>query len=210
MTAINTKDRILSAALSLFSEKGYEASSMGEIAGAVGIKAPSLYNHYKSKRDIFNAILEKMQENYVRQASALNIDGMQADSDAEFFGNCSEETLIQTGKGLFMFFLHDEWTAAFRRMLTVEQFKSGEIARIYSEQYFNGPIDYQAQMFQMLTEGGVLNCGDPKIAAVQFYSPIYMLLELCDREPKREAEALELIEQHIRQFNKLYGKGLEK
>ena len=47
---------------------------MGEIAGAVGIKAPSLYNHYKSKRDIFNAILEKMQENYVRQAGALNIE----------------------------------------------------------------------------------------------------------------------------------------
>ena len=179
--------------------------SMGEIAGAVGIKAPSLYNHYKSKRDIFNAILEKMQENYVRQAGALNIDGTKAESDAAFFGNCSEDMLIQTGKGLFLFFLHDEWIAAFRRMLTVEQFKSGEISRLYSEQYFDGPLAYQAQMLGMLTAGGVLNCADPKIAAVHFYSPIYMLLELCDREPQREAEALELIEQHIRQFNKLYG-----
>ncbi len=179
--------------------------SMGEIAGAVGIKAPSLYNHFKSKRDIFNAILEKMQENYVRQAGALNINGTQADSDAEFFGSCSEEMLIQTGKGLFLFFLHDEWTAAFRRMLTVEQFKSDDIARLYSQQYLDGPIAYQSRMFEMLTAGGALNCADPKIAAVQFFSPIYMLLELCDREPQREAEALELIERHIRQFNKLYG-----
>lgn len=177
---------------------------MGEIAGAVGIKAPSLYNHYKSKRDIFNAILEKMQENYIRKASVLNIDGTHADSDAAFFGSCSEEMLIQTGKELFLFFLHDEWTAAFRRMLTVEQFKSGEISRIYSEQYFDGPIAYQAQMFRMLAARGALGCGDPKIMAVQFYSPIYMLLKLCDREPQREAEALELIEHHIRQFNKLY------
>lgn len=183
---------------------------MGEIAGAVGIKAPSLYNHFKSKRDIFNAILQKMQENYVRQADALNIKGTQADSDAAFFGSCSEETLIQTGKGLFLFFLHDEWTAKFRRMLTVEQFKSGDISCLYSEQYFDGPIAYQAQMLGMLAACGVLNCAEPKIAAVQFYSPIYMLLELCDREPQRENEALELIEQHIRQFNKLYEKEAQK
>ena len=55
---MNTKQKILAEALSLFSEKGYSAVYVGEIAEAVGIKAPSLYKHYKSKQDIFNSCVE--------------------------------------------------------------------------------------------------------------------------------------------------------
>lgn len=42
---MTTKERILKESLTLFSEKGYSDVSVGEIAGAVGIKAPSLYKH---------------------------------------------------------------------------------------------------------------------------------------------------------------------
>ena len=51
----DTKQRILSESLRLFSENGYDAVSVAEIASAGGIKAPSLYKHYKSKRDILTA-----------------------------------------------------------------------------------------------------------------------------------------------------------
>ena len=54
----DTKQRILEKSLELFSTKGYDAVSVGEIAKAVGIKAPSLYNHSPSKQAIFDAILE--------------------------------------------------------------------------------------------------------------------------------------------------------
>ena len=54
----DTKQRILEKSLELFSTKGYDAVSVGEIAKAVGIKAPSLYNHFPSKQAIFDAILE--------------------------------------------------------------------------------------------------------------------------------------------------------
>ena len=53
----DTKGRILSAALELFSKRGYEAVTVEQIAQAVGIKAPSLYKHFKSKRDIFDLSL---------------------------------------------------------------------------------------------------------------------------------------------------------
>ena len=43
MARENTKQQILEAALELFSEKGFEASSMSEIADTVGIKKASLY-----------------------------------------------------------------------------------------------------------------------------------------------------------------------
>ena len=54
----DTKQRILEKSLELFSTKGYDAVSVGEIAKAVGIKALSLYNHFPSKQAIFDAILE--------------------------------------------------------------------------------------------------------------------------------------------------------
>ena len=57
-----TKQKILTEALKLFSQNGYEAVSVEQIANAVGIKAPSLYKHYKGKRDIFDHILQRMNE----------------------------------------------------------------------------------------------------------------------------------------------------
>ena len=53
----DTRERILEQALELFSEKGYDSVSVGEIARADGIKAPSLKNHFPSKRDNLEAIV---------------------------------------------------------------------------------------------------------------------------------------------------------
>ena len=49
---LNTKSRIFNTALRLFAENGYENVSVRNIADAVGIKAASIYNHYKSKEEI--------------------------------------------------------------------------------------------------------------------------------------------------------------
>jgi AcrR family transcriptional regulator len=56
----NNKDRIKQAALGLFGKKGYEDTSLHEIAGSVGIKKPSIYNHFESKEAIFTAVLEDL------------------------------------------------------------------------------------------------------------------------------------------------------
>ena len=54
----DTKQKILDKALELFSARGYDCVSVGQIAAAVGIKAPSLYNHFPSKQAVFVAIVE--------------------------------------------------------------------------------------------------------------------------------------------------------
>ena len=51
---MSTGERIVYEALVLFSKKGYSDVYVAEIASAVGIKAPSLYKHFKSKQDIFD------------------------------------------------------------------------------------------------------------------------------------------------------------
>ncbi len=202
---MGTKKKILDAALTLFSEKGYANVFVADIADAVGIKAPSLYKHYKSKQDIFNAILDEMKSNYDKQAAMLNMNGSNAAADAEIFSAVHENGLVEMGMSLFGFFLHDEYMQKFRKMMTVEQFHHSELAKLFTMQYADAPLSYQSAMFTILSENGVLKQQNPNVMALQFYAPIFMLLTLCDREPQREAELTALLEQHIRQFSRIYG-----
>ena len=201
---MNTKQRILDEALTLFAEKGYANVYVGQIAEAVGIKAPSLYKHYKSKQDIFNAILDEMKHRYDAQAGALNMNGNDAVADSKVFSEVSEDELVKMGIGLFSYFLHDEYACRFRKMLTIEQFHEPELSKLYTKQYVDDPLSYQTTMFAMLMSEGCLAQGDANVMALQFYAPIYMLLTLCDRHPERETGALLFLEQHIRQFNRNY------
>ena len=203
---MSTKKRILDEALTLFSEKGYANVFVADIAGAVGIKAPSLYKHYKSKQDIFNAILDEMKSNYDKQAHSLNLNGENAVADAMVFSDVSEDGLVQMGVGLFMYFLHDEYVQKFRKMLTIEQFQNSELAEIFTKQYADEPLNYQSAMFSMLCADGVLKEFNPDVMALQFYAPIYMILIMCDRQPQREGELVTLLENHIRQFSKIYSR----
>jgi TetR/AcrR family transcriptional regulator len=58
--APSTSDRILNAAEDLFAEKGYSATSLGDVADRVGIRSPSLYNHFKNKEALYEAVLERL------------------------------------------------------------------------------------------------------------------------------------------------------
>ena len=201
---MDTKHRILDEALTLFSEKGYANVYVSDIAGRVGIKAPSLYKHYRNKRAIFDAIIDEMNHRFEQQAQALSISGTDPTADAEVYKNMDEDHLIKLGNDLFRYYLHDSYTKRFRKMLTLEQFQDQELARIYSQQYFDMPLSYQGMLLGLMVSQGLLVTGNVPIMTLQFYAPIYMLLTVCDREPSREQEALELLEGHIRQFDQLY------
>jgi AcrR family transcriptional regulator len=202
----STKRKIMREALKLFAQKGYEAVSVAQIAEAVGIKAPSLYKHYKSKQDIFDAILEEMSFRYEMQAASMHLNGVKPDKDMELFAGIDEERLIEMGKGLFFYFLHDEYTGLFRKMLTMEQFHNKELGALFVRQYVDEPLSYQGMLFGLLTQAGVFIPENPNVMALHFFAPMYLLLVLCDCHPDRESEAMEMLEQHIRQFSRLYGK----
>jgi AcrR family transcriptional regulator len=201
---MDTKKKILDVALTLFSEKGYGNVFVGQIAEGVGIKAPSLYKHYKSKQDIFDAILQEMRNRYDKEAANLNVNGADFQIDSEVYKNISDDELVKIGTGLFSFFIHDEYECKFRKMLTLEQFSDKELSKMLSDQYFNEPLKYQSGLFSLLIMQGCMKSEDTDIMALQFFSPIYLLMTVCDREPEREAEALQMLDKHIRQFCRLY------
>ena len=60
----NTKQDILEAALDLFSVQGFEATSISQIAGAVGIRKASLYSHFESKQAILDALVADVLQQY--------------------------------------------------------------------------------------------------------------------------------------------------
>ena len=204
--SMDTKQRIMDEALTLFSEKGYANVYVADIAGKVGIKAPSLYKHYKNKQAIFDAIIEEMNRRFLEQAGALQINGADAAADAEIYKDISEEQLIALGNNLFLYFLHDDYTRRFRKMLTIEQFHDKELAKVYQKQYVDDPLSYQGMMFGMMAAAGVLITENIDIMTLHFYAPIYLLLTVCDRKPEKEKEALKTLEEHIRQFDRLYGR----
>lgn len=205
----STKKRIVSEAARLFANKGYDPVNVAEIADAVGIKAPSLYKHYKNKQEIFDAVVSEMNHRYEKNMADMQLDGHDGALDAGMFQQLSEELLQQMGKQLFDFFLHDEYAANFRKLLTIEQFQDSELAALFTKQYADDPLVYQGLLFSMLSQAGVMKPCDSQIMALQFYAPIQFLLSICDRQPDREAEALEMLERHIHQFNFLYRVGVE-
>ena len=203
---MDTKQRILDEALTLFSEKGYANVFVGDIADAVGIKAPSLYKHYKSKKAIFDAIIDKMNANFVEQAKAMQINGTDAAKDAGIYKSLPEDQLLKLGREFFLYYLHDDYNRKFRKMLTLEQFHDNDLAKMYSKLYVDDPLSYQGMIFGFMVTAGVLKTDNVQIMTLHFYAPIYYLLTISDREPEREPEALKLLDEHIRQFDRIYGR----
>src|SRR5438105_3369091 len=59
MTSDERRAAILQAALKLFAEKGFRGATTRELAAAVGVTEPVLYEHFRTKRDLYSAIIEE-------------------------------------------------------------------------------------------------------------------------------------------------------
>lgn len=190
-----TKQLIIDAALELFSVQGFEATSVGQIADAVGIRKSSLYSHFKSKEEILDTLIESLSEEYDNNAPIAN-------SGAEF----SAEAIITQVQGQLLFLLHDAHISKVRKLLTIEQFRNPEISRMQTKRVYTDILNYNIQTVKALIDAAVLIDGDAEIMAAQLAFPISAWLALCDREPDREREVMALVEKHIRQFFAVYGR----
>lgn len=200
----NTKSIILQQALTLFSEKGYTGISMRDIAGAAGIQAASIYNHYKSKEDIFNSIFDEMTKRYNEMIAKIQIPNGSLHEVTEDFMQISERDLILLTEKLFLYFLKDDFASKFRRMLTIEQFRSAKIGATFQNFFIDGVLNYTAVLFDnMINQNGFIKC-DPYIMALHFYSPIFLLLNKYDHLPEKDSEALNILKKHIEQFSNIY------
>ena len=185
---MTTKERITEEALTLFAEKGYKGTSVKNIADAVGIKAPSLYKHYKGKQDIFNAILEETARRYGSFTDGISVHLQGSDHDASVFEAFTADTLVEKVRALIDYSLHDEYVSRFGRMMTIEQVRSPEMSALYSQMYVDEIHHYHKELFAGMISAGVLEQTDPGTLAMMYDAPIFVWLGECDRHPEKEEE----------------------
>lgn len=193
----DTNQKIIDKALELFAAHGYDAVSVGEIAKAVGIKAPSLYNHYPSKQAIFDAIVESTAKQYEADTGKINIHVQNVAQDISVFTGITEDRLFEKVRQIFEYSLHNETIRNFRRMMTIEQFRSPELAALYSKRYVERMIDYHAGIFRALIAVGEIPAEDPETIAMMYVAPVLTLIGVCDRQPEKESECLEKLKKHV-------------
>ena len=198
----NTKQEILDVALELFSVKGYEATSLSTIADAVGIRKASLYSHFENKQAILDALVKDVLDAYGTHSIFARTDW---DKDAGDLP-VTPDAAVQMIQGQIRYILHDPAISRARRMLVIEQFQNEELAQLQTKQNYSDVLHYFTGLMRHLIRQDILRDDDPEIMAAQLCLPISVWINLCDREPEREAEVMALIEKHIRQFFRVYGK----
>ena len=159
----DTKQKILDKALELFSTQGYDSVSVGEIAKAVGIKAPSLYNHFPSKQAIFDAIVESTAAQYEADTDKIDIHVQNAKQDIPVFTEITADALFEKVRQIFI-------------------------------------LRYHAGIFRALIASGEICAEDPDVLAMMYVSPVLTLIGICDRQPEREPECLEKLQNHVQLF----------
>ncbi len=196
MKTEDTKQKILKEALKLFSQDGYEAVSVDQIAKAVGIKAPSIYKHYKSKRDIFNHILERMKEMDLERAKEYEMPDGNIEKIAVAYRETPMEKIKAYSISLFLHWTEEEFSSSFRKMLTLEQYRNPEMSQLYQQYLATGPLEYMAKLFHIMTEDET----NSMQIALEFYGPIFLLYSVYDGAVDKNA-VVASVDKHIDRFS---------
>ncbi len=195
--ANDTKERILEAALEMFSQNGYAGTNIRELSASLGLVKSGVYKHYESKEAIWNALLDEMIAYY-----------------GEHFGSSehlppvpdSPEGLVTMTMQMVNFTVHDERIIMTRKVLTLEQFRVGRARELATKHFLTGLTEMFTQVFTGMMDKGLLRRDDPAMLAFAYTTPISALIHLCDREPDKKEEALAKVEAFSRHFIRVYGR----
>ena len=192
-----TKEKILLTSLKLFAQDGYEAVSISKISGELGMAKSALYKHYKNKRDIFDSIINRMDELDYERAREYNMPEGNMDEIIKGYRKISIDKIRIYTEVLFKHWTEEEFTSLFRRMLTLEQYRNQEMADLYQKYLVSGPIDYMTYLFAGITG----KKEEAKQLAIEFYGPIFLMYSLYDNK-RKEDDLAEMLKKHVDRFSK--------
>ena len=194
---MSTKEKILDAALTLFAENGYDGTSVEQIANVVGIKAPSLYKHYKGKEDILNALIDSAEARYEEMFGSENNIGKVPQSREEF---------IKVTMERISFTMRDPIIRKTRMLLVQEQFRNERISEVTTRHQLDGIQGMFAKIIKGMMDKNFVKNDDPALLAVELTAPAVLQIARSDRQPLYEEECMAYIEKHLRHFCKVYMK----
>ena len=192
----DTKERILAAALEMFSQYGYAGTNIRELSASLGLVKSGVYKHYESKEAIWNALLDQMIAYY-----------------GEHFGSAehlppvpdSLEGLVHMTMQMVNITVHDEKIIMTRKVLTLEQYRDVRARELATKHFLTGLTDMFTHVFTGMMDKGLLRKDDPRMLAFAYTAPIAALIHVCDREPEKTEEAIRQVEAFSRHFVRTYG-----
>ena len=170
----NRKEEILIVALHLFARDGYEAVSVSQIAGELDMTKGALYRHYKSKRDIFDCIVQRMEQQDSEQARQNEVPEESIENVPEEYQNVSVEDFVGYSKSMFEYWTEEDFASSFRKMLTIEQFRSEEMQNLYQQYLVSGLTEYVKDLFKNM------EIKNPEEEAVKFYANMFFYYSVYD------------------------------
>ena len=170
----NRKEEILIVALHLFARDGYEAVSVSQIAGELDMTKGALYRHDKSKRDIFDCIVQRMEQQDSEQARQNEVPEESIENVPEEYQNVSVEDFVGYSKSMFEYWTEDDFASSFRKMLTLEQFRNEEMQNLYQQYLVSGPAEYVKDLFKNM------EIKNPEEEAVKFYANMFFYYSVYD------------------------------
>ena len=194
--AKDTKERILEAALEMFSQKGYAGTNIRELTASLGLVKSSMYRHFKSKEEIWNTLLDEMIAYYgARFGSPENLPPIPD----------SLEGLVAMTRHMTDVTIRDEKIIMTRKLLSIEQFRDDRARDLATKHFLTGLKEMFTHIFTGMMDKGLLQKEDPEMLAFAYTAPISALIHWSDREPEKTEEAMAQIEAFSRHFVKTYG-----
>ena len=194
--AKDTKERILAAALEMFSQKGYKGTNIRELSSSLGLVKSGIYKHYESKEAIWNALLDKMIAYYGERFGSSEHLPPVPESPEEFVAMTMRMVNLT---------IHDEQIVKTRKVLTLEQFRDDRARELATKHFLTGLTKMFTRIFTSMMAKGLLRKDNPEMLAFAYTAPISTLIHLCDREPDKTEEAIARVEAFSRHFIKTYG-----
>ena len=193
--ANNTKDLILEKALVMFSNNGYEKTNIREISESLGMTKSVFYKHYTSKEELWNKMLNKLEEYYEEHFGS--------DNNLPEIPNTFDEFKDLALK-LFKFTISDQKVITTRKILLIEQFRDDRVCKLASKHFVEGLESMFTKIFKGMIDKGLIKQGDPSMLAFAFVTPISSLVQISDREPSRKKEILKKMKDFVDYFVSTY------
>lgn len=201
---MTTKEQILNEALTMFARNGFEAVSMRDIGAAVGIRESSIYKHYSGKQAIMDAIVKKAMEELDGMLTGLHVPDPNIDQSVSQYATMEFEDIATLCSNMLLKQRENEIVSKFRQLLTIEQYRNAELRQLYIEVFMERQLLYNEKVFDYLLRMNVLQGDSPKMMALQFYSPFFLLQYKFQGDEESLKEALN---QHTISFLKAHLKG---
>ena len=109
-----------------------------------------------------------------RRAGASDKSSCDKEKMPEQYENVSLDDLVEYSKSMFEYWTEDDFASSFRKMLTIEQFRSEEMQNLYQQYLVAGPASYVKDLFESI---GIANAKDK---AAGFYAVMYFYYSMYD------------------------------